>query len=47
VLGIGYHAARTLMINLEAAGTPPITNVDGRWVVLVYHLRAASGNAKV
>jgi len=40
VLGIGHHAARVLMINMEAAGTPPITMQEGRWVMLPYHLQA-------
>ena len=42
LVGIGHHAARVLMINLEAAGTPPITMRKGRWVMLACHLRAAS-----
>lgn len=41
MLGISYHAARALMINLEAAGTPPITMQEGRWVMVDYHLRVA------
>jgi len=41
MLGINYQAARTLMTNLEAAGTPPITMQEGRWVMLPYHLKAA------
>lgn len=40
LLGITYHGARLMLIP-EAAGTPPITCLDGRWVLLGYHLKAA------